>query len=111
MVGAMARRPVAMPIQPVLAREQSIERVEEVVVGAGPDLEDDEPGRGVGYEHRQEAIPLLGDIGEEGGAGRAQVRDAAGRAGLDAERSGLYGKMLRSASRIRPRPPPAGADS
>ncbi len=100
-----------MPVQAILAREQPIERIEEVVVGAGPDLEDDKPRRGVGHEYRQQPIAVLGDVGEERGAGRGQVGDPAGRTRPDAERSGLYGKMLRSASRIRPRPPPAGADS
>jgi hypothetical protein len=102
---------MSVPVQAILAREQSIERIEEVIVGAGADLEDDEPCRGMRHEHRQEAIPILGDIGEERGARRRQVGDPAGRTRPDAERSGLYGKMLRSASRIRPRPPPAGADS
>jgi hypothetical protein len=102
---------MSMPVQPVFSWEQSIEHVEEVIIGAGADLEDDEPCRRMRYEHRQKAVPVLGNVGEERGTGRSQVGDPAGRTRPDAERSGLYGKMLRSASRIRPRPPPAGADS
>lgn len=107
----MARRSVSVPVQAILAGKQSIQRVEEVVVGAGADLDDHEPGRGVRHEDREQPIPLVGDIVKEGSAGRCQVGDPAGRTRPDAERAGLYGKMLRSASRMRPRPPPAGADS
>jgi len=99
-----------MPVQPVLARQQSIERVDEVVVGAGPDLDDDQSRRRVRDEDREQ--PLAGvDVGEERGAGCRQVGDAARRPGPDRQFTGLYGKMLRRASRIRPRPPIAGADS
>jgi hypothetical protein len=63
------------------------------------------------HEHGQEAIAILGDVAEECGTGRGQVGDPARGPGSNAEGSGLYGKILRSASRIRPRPPPAGADS
>ena len=100
-----------MPVQAILAREQPIERIEEVVVGAGPGRGGGTPPPGGGPEYRQQPNARLGDVGEERGAGRGQVGDPAGRTRPDAERSGLYGKMLRSASRIRPRPPPAGADS
>jgi hypothetical protein len=109
-VGAMARRTVAVAIPAVLAREHSIERVEQVVVGSGPDLDDDQAGGGVRDEDRQQ--PVVGvDVGHERGTGRGQVGDAAGAARPDRELPGLYGKMLRSASRRRPRLPIAGADS
>ena len=46
-VGAVAGRAVAVPVQPLLAWQQAIEGGEQVVVGAGADLDDDEPGRRV----------------------------------------------------------------
>jgi hypothetical protein len=99
-----------MPVQPILARQQSIERVDEVVVGAGPELDDHQPGGGMRDEDREQAIGRL-DVGQERGAGGGQVGQAACRTGPDRELASLYGKMLRSASRIRPSPPMAGADS
>ena len=99
-----------MPVQPVLARQQPIERVDEIVIGAGPDLDDDQPGGRMRDEDGQQAIGRL-DVGQERGTGRRQVGQAACRTGPDRELASLYGKMLRSASRIRPSPPIAGADS
>ena len=46
-VGAVAGRAVAVAVQPLVARQQPIERGQQVVVRARPDLDDDEPGRGV----------------------------------------------------------------
>jgi hypothetical protein len=51
------------------------------------------------------------DVLQERGAGRRQIGQAACRSGPDRQLASLYGKMLRSASRIRPSPPMAGADS
>ena len=99
-----------MPVQPVLPRQQAVERIEQVVVGAGADLDDDHTGCGVGDEHRQQAV-LGTDVGQEGGTCRGQVRQPPGRPRTDREQTRLYGKMLRSASRMRPSPPIAGADS
>ncbi len=109
-VGPVTGRPVAVAIPAVLAREQSVERVEQVVVRPRTDLDDDQPGRRVRDEQGEQAV-LGVDVGEERGARRGQVREPAGRARPDGEVAGLYGKMLRSASRMRPIPPPAGADS
>ena len=99
-----------MPVQPILARQQSIERVDKVVVGTRPDLDDDQARRRMRDEDREQPVASV-DVGEERGAGRRQVGDAPRRAGPDRELPSLYGKMLRKASRIRPRPPIAGADS
>lgn len=99
-----------MPVQAVLARQESIERVQQIVVGASPDLDDDETRGGVRNEDREQPVARV-DIGEEGLAGSGQIGQAAGRTGPDRELAGLYGKMLRRASRIRPRPPMAGTDS
>ena len=106
----MARRPVPVPVAPVVARQQPVERIHEVVVGSGADLDDDDAGRRVGHEDGQQPIPSP-DVGDERRAGGGQVRQAARRAGPDRELPGVYGKMLRRASRMRPRPPIAGADS
>jgi hypothetical protein len=99
-----------MAVQAVLARQQPVERVDEVVVGARPDLDDDEAGGRMRDEDGEQAVGGL-DVGQERGAGRGQVGDAAGRTGPDRKLASLYGKMLRRASRIRPSPPMAGADS
>ena len=99
-----------MAVQAVLARQQPIERVDEVVVGARSDLDDDQPRGRVWDEDGEQAVGRL-DVGQERGAGRGQVGDAAGRTRPDRELPSLYGKMLRRASRIRPSPPMAGADS
>ena len=109
-VGAVPRRPVPVAVPAILARQQPVERVEQVVVRAGPDLQDDDARRGVRHEHRQEPV-LRPDIVEESGAGRGQVGQTASTSRADGQDSGLYGKMLRRASRMRPRPPIAGADS
>ena len=99
-----------MPVQAVFARQQPIERVDEVVVGASPDLDDDQPGGRMRDEDGEQAIGRP-DVGQERGTGRRQVGQAACRTGPDRELASVYGKMLRSASRIRPSPPMAGADS
>jgi hypothetical protein len=62
------------------------------------------------HEDGQQAVVGL-DVTEERCAGRGQVGQAAGRPGPDRELASLYGKMLRRASRILPRPPIAGTDS
>jgi hypothetical protein len=62
----------------------------------------------MGHEERQQAVGLVGD---ERGAGVGEVRQPRVAAGPDGELGRPYGKMLRRASRIRPMPPPAGADS
>ncbi len=110
MIGAVAGRAVAMAVPPILAGQESIESVEQVVVGAGAHLDHDQAGGRVGDEDRQEAV-VGADVGEERRAGRGQVGQAARRARRDGELARVYGKMLRSASRIRPSPPIAGADS
>ena len=46
-VGAVARRPVAVAVEPLVARQQPIERGHQVVVGPGAELDDHEPGRRV----------------------------------------------------------------
>jgi hypothetical protein len=62
------------------------------------------------HEDREQAV-LGAHVADERGAGRGQIGDAARGTSPDREFPRLYGKMLRSASRIRPRPPIAGADS
>lgn len=111
MVGTVPWGAVAVAIQAILAREQSVQGVHQVVIRASTDLHDDQAGRGMRHEDGQQAIVPACDVREERRAGRRQVGDPPGGAGLDAELAGLYGKMLRRASRRRPRPPPAGADS
>lgn len=110
MIGAVAGRPVSVAVEALLARQQSIEGVHEVVVRPRSDLDDHDPGRRMRHEDGQQPVVRL-DIREEGRAGSRQIGQAPGGAGADAELARVYGKMLRRASRIRPMPPPAGADS
>jgi hypothetical protein len=65
----------------------------------------------VWHEHREQAVAVIRDLGQECRTRGGQVGQPAGRTGPDRELAGVYGKMLRRASRIRPIPPPAGADS
>jgi hypothetical protein len=62
------------------------------------------------HEDREETV-LGAGVAEERRARGGQIREPACRAIPNRELSGLYGKMLRNASRMRPRPPIAGADS
>ncbi len=101
---------MAVAVAPVVARQHPVQDVKDVVIGPGTDLDHDQAGGGVGDEHRQQAIGRV-DVGQEGGVRRGQVGDAAGGPGADRQLARVYGKMLRRASRIRPRPPIAGADS
>jgi hypothetical protein len=110
MVGPVTRRAVPMSVQPLLTWQEAIERVEEVVIRPRPDLDDDQPGRRMRDEDRQQPV-VRADIGNEGSTGWRQVGQAPCGAGPDRQLACVYGKMLRRASRIRPSPPIAGADS
>jgi hypothetical protein len=97
-----------VPVEAFVPRQEAFRRREQVVVGAGADLDDDDARGRMRDEDREEAVRLVGD---EGRAGARQVRDPRTGPRPDRERLRPYGKMLRSASRRRPRPPPPGADS
>jgi hypothetical protein len=107
-VGAVAGRAVPVAIPAVIVREETLEGGQEVVVRARPDLHDDDAGGGVRDEDGQQPVALVGD---ERGAGLGEVRQPRIVPGPDGQLGRPYGKMLRSASRMRPSPPPAGADS
>ncbi len=127
MIRAMASRPVAMP-PAVVAGQQIVQRLEQIPVRPCPELEDDEPGSGVRHEDVQQSIARAGD---EARARRSEVGEPGIGAGANRQLGRLqrpllrvtaiargtfgapwtYGKMLRSASRRRPSPPDAGADS
>ena len=111
MIRPVTGRPVAVAVGTLDAGQESIERGHEVVVRARPDLDDDEARRGVRDEDREEAVGVICGLCHECGAGRGQVVEPAAGPRSDGELLRLYGKMLRIASRIRPSPPPAGADS
>ena len=110
MVGTMARRAVAVT-PAVVPGQEPIERVHRVVVRTRPELHDHDPGRRMRHEHRKQPVATIGVLGDEPPAGARQVGEPTLRAGPDAELDRVYGKMLRSASRMRPKPPIAGADS
>ena len=111
MVRAVARRSVAMSVEPVFAWQQPVERRQQVVVGAGADLDHDQPRRRMWHEDRQQPVAASRDLRDEPRALAGQVDQAATAARPDRELAAVYGKMLRIASRSRPSPPPTGADS
>ena len=111
MVGTVPWGAVTVAIEAILSREKAVQGIQQVVVGARAHLQDDEAGRGMRHEDGQQAVVTAGDVREKRGAGRRQIGDPSSGARPDAELASLYGKMLRSASRRRPSPPPAGADS
>ena len=83
-VGAVAGRPVAVAVEPLVARQQPVEGGQQVVVRARADLDDHEPGRGMRHEDRQQAV--VGATSATNAAqARGQVRQAAGRPGPDRE--------------------------
>ena len=111
MVRAVPGRPVAVAVGALDARQEPVQVGHQVVVRARPDLDHDETGRRVRDEDRQQAVAAVGRLGRERRARAGQVVQAAAAPRADRQLARLYGKMLRSASRIRPSPPPAGADS
>jgi hypothetical protein len=62
-------------------------------------------------EDRQQAVAVSGDVGRERRTGGRQVVQPSAIPRPDRQLARVYGKMLRIASRRRPMPPPAGADS
>ena len=108
MVGAVTGRSMPMPVEPFDMGQESLESSEQVAVGPGANLHDDDPGGRVRHEDRQQAVAGVGD---EGGARLGQVGERGNATGPDRELGAPYGKMLRSASRNRPIPPLPGADS
>jgi hypothetical protein len=102
---------VAVAVQPLLTRQQPVQRHQQVVIRAGTDLDDHETGSCVRHEDRQQAIPAAGCVRREPGALAGQVGEPATTAGPDRQLARVYGKMFRIASRSRPMPPPTGADS
>lgn len=110
MIRAVAGRSVTMPVDGVVTRQEAIEGGHQVGIGAGADLEDDQTGRGMRNEDRKQAVARPDSI-EKRSARPGEIRQAAIRARPDRDFAAVYGKMLRRASRRRPRPPRAGADS
>ena len=110
MVGTVPGGPVTVAVQGLVAWQQAVERREQVRIGARTDLDHDNTGRSVRHEDRQETVRGI-DISEEGLARGRQICQATAGAGPDRQLQAVYGKMLRNASRSRPRPPRAGADS
>ena len=68
-----------MPVEPLLARQQAVEGGQQVVVRPGADLHDDEAGRRVRDEHRQQPVAAGGRVGRERGARPGQVEQPAAR--------------------------------
>jgi len=87
-VGAMAGRAVTVP-PAIVPRQEPIERVDCVVVGAGPELQDHEPGRRVRHEHREEPAAAVRMLGDEPPAGAREVGEPALRACANLKLDGL----------------------
>jgi hypothetical protein len=109
-VRAMTGRTMTVPVSHVIPWQEPVKDRQEIVVRPGTDLYDHEPGRGVRHEDRQQPVGGT-DVGEERSTFGGEIRQPAARSGPDGKLARVYGKMLRRASRSRPRPPRAGADS
>jgi len=114
-VRAVTGRPMAMAPS-IVARQQPVQRIDGIGIRPGAELDDDDPGGRVGHEDGQQAVTARRLLRDEPPAGVGQVGEPPLRPGLNRKLDGLqwsaaYGKMLRSASRSRPSPPLAGADS
>ena len=88
MVGTVARTPMAMA-PPVVARQEMVERREQVGVGACAKLHDNNPGGGVWDEDGEEAVVRV-DLGQEACARVGQVDDRRFVAGLDRQLATLH---------------------
>ena len=110
MVRPVPCRTVPVPVSRLLAGQQAVERGEQVGIRAGADLHDHQAGGGMGNEDRQQPVTRP-DVVEEGRAVAREIGQPASRAGPDGQVASVYGKKLLRASRSRPRPPLAGADS
>jgi hypothetical protein len=74
----------------VIARQQSVQGLDQVVVGAGAELHDHHACRGMRHEHGEE--PVIGvDIGQEARAFCGQVEEPRMAPRLDADLAMLHG--------------------
>jgi hypothetical protein len=101
---------VAMP-PAIVSRQDPVEGGEQVGIGAGAELHDHQPRGCVGNEHREQTVAPVRRPGSKPRALGGEVVEAGGGAGPDGDLRGVYGNMLRTASRSRPNTPAAGADS
>jgi hypothetical protein len=95
----------------IVARQQRVERGNEVVVGARAELDDDHAGRRMWHPHVEQPVPATGGIRQEPLAVACEVEEPAAGPGPDLEELRSQGKMDRMASRTRPSAPSAGTDS
>ena len=87
---------------PIVAREQPLERVEQVVVGAGPRLDERNTGGGVRHEHVAQAGPSpRAALSAERPDGVGEVDDAA-PGGVDIKQVGVHDASVRAAGRPLP---------
>ena len=103
MVGAVARRAMAV-LPAIVAWQEPVERVEGILIGTGPELDDHKPGRRMRDEDVEQSVTLAVD---EAGAGRGQVGETRLMAGAPS-----FGSAAAAGPAPRPQtssPPPATA--
>ena len=89
MIGAVARAPVPVP-PAVVAREELLERGQQVLVRARAELHDHHAGRGVRHEDGEEPIGVAGDVRQERAALIRNVGDRRATPGLDGQLAALH---------------------
>lgn len=94
MIGAVAGRAVGVAV-PVISRQQTLQGVQQIVVGAGPGFDDGKPSRRVWNEDvAQTVAPLGAEPGDLGG----EIYETSA-AGIDGEYVGEHSPSLRTRGR------------
>ncbi len=78
----------------MVARQQKVKRGDDIRIGSRAELHDHQARRGMWYEDVQQAVTSVGDIGEEVGAVRREVEQAALRAGPDLDLAAVHPASL-----------------
>ena len=91
----------AMPVDPaIVAREQPIERLHEVLLRSRPELHDDDPAGRVRHEHVEQPVARAGD---EALALARQVEQPAAPPGVDRQLERLHSTAVAASSASRRR--------
>jgi LCP family protein required for cell wall assembly len=79
---------------PIVARQEAVEGIQHVGVGATAQLHHHQAGRGVGREQVKDPVAARGDFGYESGAGIGQVVNPLASGGLDPDLAALHARSL-----------------